>query len=70
MVKAVAEFDVDFARSYPVDGTTGLRFGDNRHWPALQKAGEQRAIDLQGAVVADEGHLPEPVHEFTLDVQN
>jgi hypothetical protein len=53
-----------------VDGTTGLRFGDNRHWPALQKAGEQRAIDLQGAVVADEGHLPEPVHEFTLDVQN
>jgi len=31
----------------------------------LQEGYDKRAIYLQAAVVADEAHLPEPIHKFT-----
>jgi len=43
----------------------GLRFRGNGHGSTLQEAGDQCAIYLQAAVVADEALLPEPIHKFT-----
>jgi len=53
--------------SFPAEGAShlaSLRFRDG-HGSALQEGGEQCAIDLQAAVVADKALLPESIHEFT-----
>ena len=42
----------------------GLRLRDG-HRTALQEAGEQCAVHLQAAVVADKALLPEVIHKFT-----